>query len=129
MTGWNEYGHAVMTGLPIEKYLGYGDLQDAELCGYPPTSVLAEMGVDPTLGDAMDQFRAGRIVLLDGTILTRGGTLNCVWAVTCPPRYTEADVEALADLIGQARDAGIAHGSMTLARWILDRWKRLASDG
>lgn len=85
MTGWNEYGHAAPTGLPVDRYLGRGDLQDAENCGYAPTSVLAEMSVDPTLDDAMDQFRDGRIVLLDGTVLERGGTLNCVWAVTRLP--------------------------------------------
>lgn len=124
LTGWDQYGHAVKTGLPIDRYLGSGDLQDGENCGYAPVSVLAEIGIDTDQGDAQIQFRDGRIVLLDGTILTRGGTLNCVWAVTCLPRYSEDDVEALAALISQAREAGIAAGSMTLARWILDRWKQ-----
>lgn len=85
MTGWNEYGHAVKTGLPIDRYLGAGDLQDAENCNYAPTSVLAELGVDESHGAALDQFRGGRIVLLDGTVLESGGTFNCVWAVTGLP--------------------------------------------
>ncbi len=81
MTGWDEYGHARPTGLPVDRHLGGGDLQDAEECGYAPTSVLAEMPVDEAHGDPMTQFRDGRIFLTDGTVLERGGTLNCVWAV------------------------------------------------
>lgn len=84
--GWNEFGHARKTGLPIDKYLGSGDLQDAEDCGYAPVSVLAELGVDYAHGDPQIQFRDGRIVLLDGTVLERGGTLDCVWAVTKLPK-------------------------------------------
>lgn len=84
-TGWNEHGHAVRTGLPIDQHLGSGDLQDAENCGYAPVAVLAEIGVDTTHGDRQIQFRDGRIVLTDGTVLERGGTLNCVWAVTRLP--------------------------------------------
>lgn len=87
MTGWNEHGHAVKTGLPIDKYLGSGDLQDAENCGYAPTSVLAELGVDTTHGEPLAQYRDGHITLLDGTWLSRGGTLNCVWAVTRLPHH------------------------------------------
>jgi hypothetical protein len=86
MTGWTEHGYAETTGLPIDKYLGHGDLQDAENCGYAPVSVLAELGVDYNHGHPLDQYRDGRIVLLDGTVLTRGGTLNCVWAVTRLPQ-------------------------------------------
>lgn len=85
MTGWDEHGHARKTGHPIDAYLGRGDLQDAENCGYTPTSVLAELGVDPQHADPVDQFRAGRIELRDGTILKRGGTLGAVWAVTQRP--------------------------------------------
>jgi hypothetical protein len=36
--------------------------------------------------------------------------------------YTEADVDRLAQVIDNAREAGIHHGNYTLARWILDRW-------
>lgn len=122
MTGWNEHGHAVMTGLPIDRYLGSGDLQDAENCGYAPTSVLAELGVDTTFGDPQVQYRDGRIRLLDGTLLERGGTLNCVWAVTVLPAYGEADVDALAAVLNEAREAGIRYGHYTLARWLLERW-------
>jgi hypothetical protein len=43
------------------------------------------MGVDEAAGSALDQFRAGRIRLADGTELVRGGTLDCVWAVAPPP--------------------------------------------
>lgn len=86
MTGWNEQGHAVKTGLPIDRHLGSGDLQDAENCGYSPTSVLAELGVDTAHGEPLDQFRDGYITLLDGTWLSRGGALNSVWAVTRLPR-------------------------------------------
>lgn len=86
MTGWDEHGHAVKTGLPIDAYLGRGDLQDAENCGYAPVSVLAELGVDYTYEDPQIQFRDGQITLLDGTVLTRGGALGCVWAVTRLPR-------------------------------------------
>lgn len=85
MTGWNEYGHAVKTGSVLDGYLGQGDLQDAENCGYAPVSVLAELGVDTAHGDPQVQFRDGRIVLLGGAVLERGGTLNCVWAVTRLP--------------------------------------------
>jgi hypothetical protein len=123
MTGWNEYGHAVKTGLPIDKYLGSGDLQDAENCGYAPVSVLAELGVDTTFGDPQIQYRDGKITLTDGTVLELGGTFRAVWAVTRLPRYTEADVEHLAEVIHDARDKGIWHGNYTLARWILDHWK------
>lgn len=122
MTGWNEHGHAVKTGLPVDKHLGRGDLQDAENCGYAPVSVLAELGVDRAHGDPQVQYRGGRIVLTDGTVLERGGTLNCVWAVTGLPRYTEADVESLAAVLHDARDKGIQYGNYTLARWVLDRW-------
>lgn len=83
LTGWDEHGFAVKTGLPIDKYLGSGDLQDAENCGYAPTSVLAELGVDTSQGDPQIQFRDGRIVLLDGTVLERRGWF--VWAVTHLP--------------------------------------------
>jgi len=93
MTGWNESGHAVKTGLPIDKYLGSGDLQDAENCGYAPVSVLGELGVDTSHGDPQVQYRDGRIVLLDGTVLELGGTFNCVWAVTTPPAYAVAAYE------------------------------------
>lgn len=79
--GWNEYGYACKTGQSIDQYLGRGDLQDAENCGYAPTSVLAELGVETLFGDPQAQFRNGRIVLLDGTVLDRGGALGCVWAV------------------------------------------------
>lgn len=85
MTGWNEHGHAVKTGLPVDRYLGSGDLQDAEDCGYAPVSVLAELGVDTTYGDPLLQFQDGYITLLDGTWLSRGGTLNSVWAVARVP--------------------------------------------
>lgn len=122
MTGWDEHGFAVMTGLPIDRYLGQGDLQDAENCNYAPVSVLAELGVDTSHGDPQVQFRDGRIFLLDGTVLERGGTLHCVWAVTVLPAYTEADVEAFAALLHDARDRGIWHGNYTLARWVLDHW-------
>jgi hypothetical protein len=63
MTGWDEHGHARPTGLPIDRYLGSGDLQDAEDCGYAPVSVLAEMGIDYSHGDSQIQYRDGRIVL------------------------------------------------------------------
>lgn len=86
LTGWDKHGFAVDTGLPIDRYLGSGDLQDAENCCYAPVSVLAELGVDYAHGDPQIQFRDGRITLLDGTVLERGGTLNCVWAVTRLPR-------------------------------------------
>lgn len=86
MTGWNEHGHAVMTGLPIDQHIGSGELQDAENCGYVPTALLAELGIDLNHGDAQMQYRDGRMVLLDGTVLERGGTLHCVWAVTRLPR-------------------------------------------
>ncbi len=85
MTGWNEHGHARPTGLPVDRYLGSGDLQDAANCGYAPVSVLAELDIDRSQGDPQTQFRDGRIVLADGTILERGGTLGCVWAVTRMP--------------------------------------------
>lgn len=51
-----------------------------------PTSVLAELGVDTTHGDPLDQFRDGYITLLDGTWLSRGGALNSAWAVTRLPQ-------------------------------------------
>lgn len=85
MIGWNEHGHAHMTGTSIDRYLGRGALQDAENCGYAPVTVLAELDVDTSHGDPQIQFRDGRIVLRDGTVLERGGTLNCVWAVTALP--------------------------------------------
>ncbi len=85
MTGWDEHGHAVPTGLPIDRYLRSGELQDAENCGYEPISVLAEIGIDRTYGRPQTQYRNGRIVCSDGTVLERGGTLNCVWAVTRLP--------------------------------------------
>lgn len=85
MTGWNDHGHAAPTGLPIDHHLGAGELQDAENCGYAPVALLAELGVDYGHGDAQVQFRDGCIVLLDGTVLERGGTLNCVWAVARLP--------------------------------------------
>lgn len=88
ITGWNEHGHARPTGLPVDRYLGSGDLQDAENCGYAPVSVLAEMPIDLSRGDPRVQFRDGRITMMDGTVLERGGTLNCVWAVTEGPRIT-----------------------------------------
>jgi hypothetical protein len=81
VTGWDEHGHARTTGLPVDRHLGAGDLQDAENCGYAPVAVLAELGVDYSLGDPQIQFRDGRIVLTSGVILVRGGTLNSVWAV------------------------------------------------
>lgn len=84
--GWNEYGHARMTGTAIDKYLGRGDLQDAEDCNYEPTSVLADLDIDPAYGDPRTQFRAGQISLRDGTILQRGGFLGCVWGVAYLPR-------------------------------------------
>lgn len=121
--GWDKHGHAVKTGLPIDKHLGSGDLQDAENCGYAPVATLSQLGVDTAHGDMQIQFRDGRIVLLDGTVLERGGTLNCVWAVTRRPNYTEADVDKLAEVIFNARKRGIEHGNYTLARWILDHWK------
>lgn len=84
-TGWNEHGHARRAGLHIDYLRAIDDLQDAENCGYSPISTLAGIGVDQTRRRALDQFRAGRIVLLDGTVLERGGTLNSVWAVTQLP--------------------------------------------
>lgn len=84
-TGWTEHGYARMTGTPIDQYLGCGWLQDAENCGYAPTRVLAELGVDPEYGEPMAQFRAGRIQLVDGTVLELGGNLRCVWGVTALP--------------------------------------------
>lgn len=85
MTGWNEHGHAVRTGTAVDRWLGSGELQDAENCGYDPSSVLAEMGVAESVASALEQYRAGRLVLLDGTVLERGGTLGAVWAVTHVP--------------------------------------------
>ncbi len=85
MTGWDEHGHARPSGLPLDRYLGAGELQDAENCGYAPVKVLAELDVDRSYGDPQVQFRDGRIVLTDGTVLARGGTLNCVWAVVTMP--------------------------------------------
>lgn len=102
MTGWDGYGHAVPTGLPIDRYLGSGDLQDAENCGYAPVAVLREMGVDHAHGDPQIQYRDGRIVLLDGTVLERGGTLNCVWAVTGLPGLDHSGVA------GERSDSQIA---------------------
>ena len=122
-TGWDEYGHAVMTGLPIDKHLGAGGLQDAENCNYAPVSVLAEICVDQSHGDPQIQFRDGRITLVNGTVLELGGTLHGVWAVTRLPNYAEADVDSLAEVIHDARNRGIQHGDYTLARWILDHWK------
>lgn len=86
MSGWNEHGHAVLTGHPADRWLGHGELQDAENCGYDPSpAMLAELGVDEAAGPALAQFRAGRIRLLDGTVLVRGGTLGCVWAIAPLP--------------------------------------------
>lgn len=82
MTGWDEHGFAVKTGLPIDQHLGRGELQDASDCGYAPVQLLAELGVDTAHGDPQVQFRDGRIVLLDGTVLECGSTLSSVWAVT-----------------------------------------------
>lgn len=84
MTGWDEHGYAVLSGLPVDRYLGRGDLQDAQDNGYAPTSVLAELDVDRAHGDPMEQFRAGRITLADGTVLERRG-LWFVWGVAQGP--------------------------------------------
>ena len=46
---------------------------------------VAEMGVDIRRGEPMEQFRRGRITLVNGTVLERGGTLSCVWAVSKLP--------------------------------------------
>lgn len=81
MTGWDEHGHARKSGHPADVHLGQGELQDAENCGYSPVALLDELGVDTAHGDPQIQFRDGRITLLDGTVLQRGGTLGCVWAV------------------------------------------------
>lgn len=80
--GWNEHGHAVLAGTAADRWLGSGELQDAENCGYVPHSLFAEMGVDAAAGPPADQFHAGRMTLLSGAVLERGGTLNSVWAVT-----------------------------------------------
>ncbi len=85
LTGWNEHGHAVKTGLPIDRHLGSGELQDAENCGYAPVALLAELGVDYAYGDPQIQFRDGSIFLTDGTVLELGGALRAVWAVTRLP--------------------------------------------
>lgn len=85
MIGWDEHGHAVKTGLPIDEYLGSGELQDSEDCGYSPIYVLSRMGADRRYGVSAEQYRKGRIHLKDGTVLERGGTLGCVWAVTRLP--------------------------------------------
>jgi hypothetical protein len=85
--GWNEHGYAVMTGTRADKYIGRGDLQDAENCRYSPASVLSEMCVDYTYGDPEDQYNAGNIHLEDGTILELGGTFGCVWAITRGPMH------------------------------------------
>ena len=92
MTGWDEHGHARPTGLPVDRYLGSGDLQDAENCGYAPVAVLRELGVDYAYDDPQIQFRDGRIVLTDGTVLERGGALGCVWAVTRLPAADHSGV-------------------------------------
>jgi hypothetical protein len=86
MTGWNEHGHAVLGGSRVDRWLGSGELQDAENCGYDPASALTEMGVDESVGAAHEQYRAGRITLRDGTVLERGGTLGAVWAVSRLPQ-------------------------------------------
>ncbi len=90
MTGWNEHGHAVKTGLPVDGFLGSGELQDSEDCGYSPVYVLSRMGVDKSHGGPGTQYRLGRIHLTDGTVLERGGTLNCVWAVVRLPDLAPA---------------------------------------
>lgn len=128
MTGWNEHGHAVMTGLPVDKYLGHGDLQDAENCGYAPVSVLAELGIDRAHGDPQVQYRDGRIVLTDGTVLERGGTLNCVWAVTRLPGSTPVPEEPAqpVDLtkfdVGRFDEMGESsvNGELTVPRELVD---------
>lgn len=94
MTGWTKDGFAVMTGTPIDEYLGQGWLQDAENCCYSPTTVLAKLGVDPEHGEPHAQFRAGRIHLCDGTVLERGGTCGWVWAVTVLPAPTSGEAES-----------------------------------
>jgi hypothetical protein len=106
MTGWDEHGFAVKTGSVLDSYLGRGDLQDAENCGYAPTSVLAELNIDAAYGTPEFQFREGRIWLADGALLERGGTLNCVWAVTRLP-HPQRDPGALMeepDLHPKTRD-------------------------
>jgi hypothetical protein len=61
------------------------------------------MGVDTTRGEPIDQYRDGYITLLDGTWLSRGGTLNCVWAVTRLP-------DAVRTLVDAAYERGKAEG-------------------
>lgn len=79
--GWNEYGHAIMTGrASVDHWIGRGDLQDAENCGYAPVSALLEMGVDVSISPALPQFEAGEIRLTNGAVLQRGGTFGAVWA-------------------------------------------------
>jgi hypothetical protein len=69
-----------MTGLAcVDHWIGRGDLQDAENCGYLPASALAEMGVDDSLKPALWQFENGRIQLLSGAVLQTGGTFGMVW--------------------------------------------------
>jgi hypothetical protein len=59
---------------------------DGAVTVYPPSGRVARIieGVTPDVafGEPLDQYRAGRIALTDGTVLEVGGTLNCVWAVT-----------------------------------------------
>lgn len=86
MTGWDAHGHAVKTGLPIDEHLGVGELQDSEDCGCSPIYVLSRIGVDRSYGVPAAQYRLGRIHLTDGTVLERGGTLGCVWAVVRLPK-------------------------------------------
>lgn len=85
VAGWDKHGHAVRTGTRADRWLGAGELQDAENCCYNPLSVLAEMGVDESATAALDQFRSGQLTLRDGTVLERGGTLGAVWAVVRLP--------------------------------------------
>lgn len=84
--GWDEYGFARITGIPeIDAVLGAGDIQDAENCNYPPSGVLAELGVDEKYGTWDAQWANGRVHLASGAILERGQTWRGVWACTRLP--------------------------------------------